>query len=124
MRTRRAVGRPAGTLKDNSIDWMRPASSPAEAKCQLDKNGFCVLGRLLNDGQIAEMRERIGCQARYEKERGVAGLDDAQLSSQNQYIYAILNKGRVFLDLFEMDLIHELIAHLLGRIISFPRATL
>jgi ectoine hydroxylase-related dioxygenase (phytanoyl-CoA dioxygenase family) len=113
MRGRETRG--VGTLPDEGVDWMRPAASPSEAKHQLDQNGFCVLGRLLNDGQITEMRDRIARQARYERERGLAGMDDAQLTSQNQYIYAIINKGRVFLDLFEMDLIHELITHLLGE---------
>ena len=37
-----------------------------------------MLGRLLSDNQITEMRDRIARQARYERERGVAGIDDAQ----------------------------------------------
>src|SRR5262249_43945074 len=112
MRGRKTRG--VGIPPDQGVDWMLPAASSSEAKRQLDDNGFCVLGRLLSDGQVTKMRDRIVRQARIERERGVAGIDDAQLTTQNQYIYAIINKGRVFLDLFEMDLIHELVAHLLG----------
>jgi ectoine hydroxylase-related dioxygenase (phytanoyl-CoA dioxygenase family) len=98
-----------------ATNWMHPAASVAEAKSQLDARGFCVLGKLLSDAQLAEMRERITHQARYEREIGAAGLDDAQLAGENQYIYAIINKGRVFLDLFEHELIHALIGHILGE---------
>ena len=100
-------------MSDNT-DLMKPARNLQEAKLHLDDRGFCVLARLLSDVQLVEMRERITRQARHERDLGVAGVDEAQLNSQNQYIYAILNKGRVFFDLFERDLIHELIQHLLG----------
>jgi ectoine hydroxylase-related dioxygenase (phytanoyl-CoA dioxygenase family) len=102
-------------MSDLTTDRMKPASNLQEAKLQLDERGFCVLEKLLSDAQLTEMRERITRQARHERDLGVAGLDDAQLTSQNQYIYAILNKGQVFFDLFERDLIHELIRHLLGE---------
>ncbi len=94
---------------------MSPAKTAGEAKQTLDRWGFCALGKLLSDAQLAEMRERIARQAKYERDIGAAGIDDAQLVSENQYIYAILNKGRVFLDLFENDLVHELMSHLLGE---------
>jgi ectoine hydroxylase-related dioxygenase (phytanoyl-CoA dioxygenase family) len=102
-------------MQPATTNWMQPAASVAEAKRQLDAQGFCVLEKLLSDAQIAEMRERISRQAQYEREIGAAGLDDAQLTSENQYIYAIINKGRVFLDLFEHELIHALMAHILGE---------
>ena len=102
-------------MNQETTALMKPATNLRHAMRQLDDRGFCVLNKLLSDTQLAEMRLRITQQAQYETEIGAAGMDDAQLSSQNQYIYAILNKGRVFLDLFENDLIHKLIEHLLGE---------
>jgi len=96
-------------------DWMKPARDVAEARRHLDERGYCMLDKLLSDAQVSTLRERVFCQAAYEREIGAEGQDDAQIESYNQYIYALINKGRIFQDLLEFEIIHTLIGHVLGE---------
>lgn len=96
-------------------DWMQPARDEAEARRHLEERGYCMLGKLLSDAQIAALRERIARQAAYEREIGADGRDDAQIENFNQYIYALINKGRIFQDLLEFDSVQHLIGYVLGE---------
>jgi ectoine hydroxylase-related dioxygenase (phytanoyl-CoA dioxygenase family) len=85
-----------------------------EARRALDRRGYCVLDKILEDGAIAELHERVVRQADYERAIGAAGIDHAQGDNQNQYVYALINKGAAFLALLESEPVNALVAHVLG----------
>jgi ectoine hydroxylase-related dioxygenase (phytanoyl-CoA dioxygenase family) len=93
----------------------QPAGSIEEAKGLLDTQGFCVLSGLISDDQVEKLHKRLSDQAIAEKQLGIGGADQAQLDESNQYIYALVNKGKEFVDLVLEPTVLELVGHVLGK---------
>jgi ectoine hydroxylase-related dioxygenase (phytanoyl-CoA dioxygenase family) len=89
-----------------------PTTDAARAKGDLDSHGYCILTGLLNAGQIADMQARVPQLAAREENRRLH--DHAQGETTNQYIYMMINKGGVFLDLVRHPAILEMVGHVLG----------
>jgi ectoine hydroxylase-related dioxygenase (phytanoyl-CoA dioxygenase family) len=94
---------------------MRPSAQLEQAKVQLDQQGYCILPDLLLSEVLRRVRERIAEQATVERRSRLSGRDDAQVDDSNQYVYALINKGDVFVDLVLHPVILQLVQHLLGE---------
>ncbi|MFA5122329.1 phytanoyl-CoA dioxygenase family protein [Zavarzinia sp.] len=99
---------------DGSI---RPAGAEtlAAAARSLDEQGFCLIEDLIAPELVAALERRLDEQARAEREIAPPAADDAQLDGSNQYVYALVNKGDVFVDLVLHPTILALAEHVLGR---------
>jgi ectoine hydroxylase-related dioxygenase (phytanoyl-CoA dioxygenase family) len=82
---------------------------------QLARDGYCVLEDILSESQCAEVLERLFEQAEAERLLGLSGRDQAQSDESNQYVYSLVNKGHVFLDLLESSRIRVFVDYLLGQ---------
>ena len=83
-----------------------------QAKSDLDQFGYCILSNLLTIQQVKKLQECVPRQAKAEEERGLH--DQAQGASTSQYVYMLVNKGDIFLDLVQHPVILEMIEHVLG----------
>ena len=107
-----AVVRECGKTSRMISSLPQPTSDSAQAKGDLDKHGYCMLSGLLDAAEIAEMQSLVPQLAAEEQARSLH--DQAQGESDNQYIYMMINKGRVFLDLVQHPAILDMVGHLLG----------
>ncbi|MDA0230179.1 MAG: phytanoyl-CoA dioxygenase family protein [Proteobacteria bacterium] len=90
----------------------QPTTDSAQAKGDLDKHGYCILTGLLDAADIADMQSRVPQLAAEERARSLH--DQAQGKTDNQYIYMMINKGQVFLDLVQHRAILDMVGHVLG----------
>ncbi len=90
----------------------QPTTDSAQAKGDMDKHGYCILTGLLDAAEIAEMQSSVAQLGAQEDARGLH--DQAQGETDNQYIYMMINKGRVFLDLVRHPAILDMVGHVLG----------
>ena len=90
----------------------QPTTDLASAKGDLDEHGYGVLNGLLGAEEIAEMQAREPQLATEEDARALH--DQAQGETDNQYIFMMINKGRVFLDLAQHPAILDMVGHVLG----------
>ena len=108
----------------NEVTHMAPwdpdtLPSPTEdidrLKSDLDRCGYCLISNALTAVQIERMRARIEEQAAAERTLGHEFLDQAEAEdNRNQWVYMLINKGRVLWDLVLHPGANELIRHLLG----------
>jgi ectoine hydroxylase-related dioxygenase (phytanoyl-CoA dioxygenase family) len=90
----------------------RATTDLRQAKSDLDLFGYCLLSNLLSEPQLRSLQEKVPRQAKAEEERGLH--DQAQGSAASQYVYMLINKGDVFLELVQHPVILEMIEHVLG----------
>lgn len=97
-------------------DSIRPAAEAelARARRDLDEHGFCLLEDLISPDMVSALERRLGDQARAEQAADPLGKDDSQLDATNQYVYALVNKGDLFVDLVLHPTILALAEHVLG----------
>jgi ectoine hydroxylase-related dioxygenase (phytanoyl-CoA dioxygenase family) len=85
-------------------------------KADLDACGYCIIEDALPAPTIAAIRARIEEQAAAETARGVRRLDDLQVEDDgNQWVYMLINKGRVFQELLRPAIVHQVVSHVLGE---------
>jgi len=90
----------------------RPTSDLAQAKSDLARHGYTILTGLLDGEAVAEMQVRLPELAAEEEARAL--YDHAQGETINQYVYMMINKGQVFLDLVQHPAILDMVGHVLG----------
>ena len=82
---------------------------------EMDENGFCIVENLIDSATILEIRRRIETQARAEQEQGVTAIDQVQSKNdKNQWVYLLINKGKVFQKLLEEPTVQQIVEHVLG----------
>ena len=95
------------------------ASQDQQRLCaDLDAFGYCLVADAIPKATLEEMHTRVREQAEEERSRGLTPLDDVQTTSGedgNQYVYMLINKGRIFQELLRQPRIHSLIGHVLGE---------
>lgn len=101
-------------INEPDIAELTSARDIEQAKRDLDEKGFCILKDLLGPEQIERLQTRLAQQAEAERQQGIGGADQAQLDASNQYVYALINKGREFVELLQQPTILELVGHVLG----------
>ena len=89
-----------------------PTTDIEAARRDLDRFGFCLVEGLLTDDQVMELQARLTRLAADEEARGLH--DQAQGAASSQYVYMLINKGRIFVDLVQNPVVLKLIDHLLG----------
>lgn len=87
-----------------------PTSDREQAKGDLALWGYCIIQDALSASEVGSLRERMIQQAAGEDASGV-GFHD---SGNNQRIWMLVNKGRVFRELVEHPLAVEMMTDLLG----------
>ncbi|HZU73643.1 MAG TPA: phytanoyl-CoA dioxygenase family protein [Acidimicrobiales bacterium] len=83
----------------------------ARARADLDEHGYCLVEAALSPDEVARMRQRIVELAAAEV---ADGTDYVYENGSNQRVWALLNKGEMFVDLALHPLALELMEHLLG----------
>ena len=89
-----------------------PTTDLREARGDLDRHGYCLVEGALSSDQVAALRQRLVELAAAEV---AAGTDYVYENGANQRVWALLNKGAVFVDLALHPLALELMEHLLGH---------
>ncbi len=106
------------------------------AKRDIRESGFCVLEKALSPDQVAKMRSRLEAQASAEEQMGRDFRDGGgqqnwgafrdengrirpeaftkEAGGRNQRVWMLINKGRVFLDIFKVRPVRDLVDHFLG----------
>lgn len=109
-----------------------PTRDHGHARRDLFEFGYCIIAEALTAGQIATLRARVEEQASAERDRGLAyefgdvlKVPDADISKRataeqadiprHQIVSVLINKGRVFRDLFVQAWIDEVVGALLGE---------
>lgn len=103
----------------------------ARARRDLLEYGYCVIANALAPGQVASLRQRLQEQARAEREQGLAyeiggvrkdisedifvRAEPDAVEPRHQIVSVLLNKGRVFRDLFLQEWVDEIAGALLGE---------
>ena len=112
-----------------------PTRDHGHARRDLFEFGYCIIAEALTAGQIATLRARVEEQASAERDRGLAyefgdvlKVPDADISKRataeqadiprHQIVSVLINKGRVFRDLFVQAWIDEVVGALLGEGLS------
>lgn len=84
----------------------------------LDEHGYCLVADAIGKDILEQIYVRIRDQAAEERSRGLTPLDDVQVAGGddgNQYVYMLINKGRVFQELLLQPHLRSLVAHVLGE---------
>ena len=84
----------------------------------LDNFGYCLVAEAIPKETLERIHIRIRDQAAEERARGLTPLDDVQLAGGddgNQYVYMLINKGRVLQELLLQPRIQPLIRHVVGE---------
>lgn len=88
--------------------------TPAEMetyKKELDERGYCLVPGALPLEKFDELRDAL---VRLAANEIADGTDYVYENGSNQRVWVLLNKGRIFEDLVQNDVVLELIGHLLG----------
>jgi hypothetical protein len=84
-------------------------------KADMDEFGYCIVANAIGEEQVAQIRRRIDEQARAERTQGITVQDGVQSEGDgNQWVYMLINKGRVFQDLLQAPLPRAVVEHVLG----------
>lgn len=81
----------------------------AKALADLETFGYCIVADVLGPQQLTALRKRVSDQAAGEEARGLATHD----SKDNQRIWMLVNKGRMFRDLVVGPFMAEVMGSLL-----------
>ena len=109
----------------------------AVAKADLDEFGYCYIADALSPEQVTALRTRLVEQAEAERQQGVAYEDggakqnwgefrdadgnlrqdafSAATGGINQRVWMLINKGKVFQQVLFVELVRQLIDHMLGQ---------
>jgi len=91
-----------------------PTRELARLTTDLDAYGYCIVGRALEPGLLAAVRERLLAQAAAEHRFGVRDRNPAHADPTNQWVNMLLNKGDVFHELALHPIARALATHVLG----------
>src|SRR5690349_6059417 len=86
------------------------ATDMARAKAELTERGYCLVQGALPLSTFDELRDTL---VRLAAEEIAAGTDYVYENGSNQRVWVLLNKGRIFEDLVQNEVVLELVQHLL-----------
>jgi ectoine hydroxylase-related dioxygenase (phytanoyl-CoA dioxygenase family) len=96
-----------------------PTTDMSVAQRDLDEAGYCLIKDALNPTQLERLRHQVEHQATREAETGVGyfegNMADGSGGHPIQRLYALMNKGDVFIELMDHPLIEEFLPQRLGR---------
>jgi ectoine hydroxylase-related dioxygenase (phytanoyl-CoA dioxygenase family) len=93
----------------------RATTDLSRLKSDMDEFGYCIIAEAIDAGRAAEIGRRIDAQAKAERKRGLTVQDGVQSEGDgNQWVYMLINKGRVFLDLLRAPAPRAIVEHVLG----------
>ena len=93
----------------------QPTGEAARLESDLFEYGYCVISNALHPASLESVRDRLLEQAEAGRTLGYEFRDHAELEqSTNQWVYMVVNKGKVFAQLFEHPLVVRLMTMLLG----------
>ena len=120
-----------------AADFPRPTRDQDRVRADIDRWGYGLLEGALPDPLLSRAGERLAEQAKAELQRGEAFEDggpnqrwgefrdengkirpDAFTAANggvNQRVWLLPNKGAAFLEVLEIDLMHEMVAHVVGE---------
>lgn len=103
-------------MKNRTEDELPKATADlGRLKSDMDEFGYCIVAEAIDARRVAEIRQRIDEQAKAERKQGLTVQDGVQSGGDgNQWVYMLINKGRVFLDLIEAPLPRAIVEHVLG----------
>jgi Phytanoyl-CoA dioxygenase (PhyH) len=98
---------------DNELP--KATSNSGTLKSDIDEFGYCIVADAISVDQVTQIRRRIDEQAKAERQLGLIPLDGVQSDGDgNQWVYMLINKGQVFLDLLRAPLPRDVVEHVLG----------
>jgi hypothetical protein len=93
----------------------KATSDLARLKSDIDEFGYCIVADAIGKEQVTQIRGRIDEQARAERKQGLLPQDGVQSAGDgNQWVYMLINKGQVFLNLLRAPLPRTIVEHVLG----------
>jgi ectoine hydroxylase-related dioxygenase (phytanoyl-CoA dioxygenase family) len=93
----------------------QPSGDLQQLIANIDEHGYCLIAEALDEPGIAAVRERLAAQARAEQRLGHHKLAPTQdVGGINQWVYMLLNKGKVFQRLLFHPLVSAVTEHLIG----------
>lgn len=117
-------------------DLPKPTTDREQAKADIARWGYCLLKDAVPEPLLTACRERLVEQAAAEKRLGLAFEDGgpaqqwgefadkdgrvraeafrAENGGVNQRVWMLVNKGRAFRDVLELDGINDMVGHVLG----------
>jgi ectoine hydroxylase-related dioxygenase (phytanoyl-CoA dioxygenase family) len=96
-------------------DFPQASRDGARLTADLDRFGYCIIEDALPAKTVAEIHVRLENQAAAETAQGHRKLDDLQsFGDGNQWVYMLINKGRVFRELMRQTIARDTVAHVLG----------
>jgi hypothetical protein len=103
-------------MRNWTNDELPRATSDLETlKADMDEFGYCVVANAIGEEQVKGIRRRIDEQARAERRQGLTMRDGVQSEGDgNQWVYMLINKGRVFQELLRAPLPRAIVEHVLG----------
>src|SRR5262245_43368885 len=105
---------PAWSAQDRD-ELPEPTSDISRAVHDMDRFGYCVIANAIAPTQAEKIRLRIAEQAQAEREYGLTKRDDVQTGDDgNQWVYMLINKGRIFQDLLAAQAPRAVVEHVLG----------
>jgi len=98
-----------------SEELPQPTRDAERLKSDLFEYGYCLIAQALGPAPLEAVRERLLEQANAERALGHEPRDHSELEqATNQWVYMVVNKGKVFAQLFEHSLVVRLMTLLLG----------
>ena len=105
-------------MAEPSCNFPQASQDEQQHRRDLDDFGYCLVAEAIPGEILEQIQIRIREQAAEERSRGLTPLDDVQAAGGddgNQYVYMLINKGRIFQELLLQPRIHTLIRHVLGE---------
>ena len=100
----------------NESELPKPTESTSQLISDVDRWGYCLIANAIDPTTLAEVQKRLSDQARAEQEQGHHQMSEVQDSSGvNQWLYMLINKGKVFEKLLFQTNIMAVLQHLLGE---------
>ncbi len=109
MQTKAEVGTPP--WHDESLPT--PTRDMEILKADLERFGYCLIDRALDDETLKSVQQRLFEQATVER-RQHSMKNPANTDPVNQWVGMLLNKGDIFFELIEHDIYCSLVEHLIG----------
>lgn len=91
----------------------RPSRDPARLRSDLERYGYCLVERALEERQLERVQRRLFAQAAAERQLHQM-KNPANTDPVNQWVGMLLNKGEPFLELVQHELCMSLVEHLVG----------
>jgi ectoine hydroxylase-related dioxygenase (phytanoyl-CoA dioxygenase family) len=113
----RLAGRRLGSrIAVDRAELPSPTTDIDRARTQFERFGYCIIQDALTPETVAQLRARLVEQAAAEQEAGLAWMDGDPGNARppNQRVWALMNKGKAFVDLLDHPLVDQFLPDYLG----------